>query len=89
MTAVTVGETIQASMPGTEILYLSTVADGYTYTSKKFKTLIGGIFCFNTEQTRTRPLSFQNVSVSGQTATINISTSATDEAGTLLLFGRE
>ena len=70
------------NQPGVEVVSL-TASDGETYTSKKFKTLLGAVVCSNQNQDQ-----HINVTISGQTATINWA-SASDWNCTLMLFGRK
>ena len=66
--------------PTMEVVEL-TVTDGETYTSRKFRTVLGAIIT-RTEDTD----GYTNVVPSGQTVTIH-GASASDTDMTLLLFG--
>ena len=66
--------------PSREVVVL-TVTDGETYTSVKFKTLLGALATGNQDND-----AHINVTVSGQIATINYA-GMTDQLVTLELFG--
>jgi len=68
--------------PNIEVVQL-TVTDGETYTSTKFKTLLAAIATGNANND-----AHINVTISGQTATINYA-GQTDQLVTLVLFGRK
>ena len=67
-------------LPSREVVVL-TVSDGETYTSVKFKTLLGALATANADDDAEL-----NVTLSGQVATINWA-SVTDKLITLELFG--
>ena len=69
-------------LPSRESVVL-TVSDGETYTSTKFKTLIGAHVTANADDDAAL-----NVTLSGQVATINWA-GVTDKLVTLELFGRK
>jgi len=70
------------NQPGIEVVSL-TATDGETYTSKKFKTILGAVVCSNYDVDADI-----NATHSGQTATINWN-GQTDKNYTLVLFGRK
>lgn len=81
MTAATVTAYIETGLPSIEVVYL-TYTDQYTYTSRKFKTILGAIATTNEDA--------QNdiqVAISGQTATLHCA-GASGNVCTLVLFGR-
>lgn len=67
-------------LPGIEVVQLE-VTDGDDYVSKKFKTILGAIATGNEDNDQ-----HINVTLSGQTATINYN-GMTDQEITLMLFG--
>lgn len=70
------------NIPGVEVVQV-TASDGETYKSKKFNKLLAAIATSNANNDADL-----NVTISGQTATINYA-GQTDKAVTLVLFGRK
>ena len=68
--------------PNTEVVQL-TVSNGETYTSVKFKTVLGATATLNSDND-----GYINCVISGQTVTI-YSTAGSDKLVTLQLFGRK
>lgn len=68
--------------PGQETVVL-TATDGETYTSRKFKTILGAHVSANADQD-----AHINVTYSGSVATINFA-SQTDKDVTLTLYGKK
>jgi len=66
--------------PSIEVVQL-TASDGETYTSRKFKTLLGAVLSLNEDSDANT-----NVTLSGQVATLNLA-GITDKLVTLILFG--
>ena len=68
--------------PGVEVVSL-TCTDGETYTSTKFKTILGAVVSGNEDND-----AHINVTYSGSVATINYH-GMNDETVTLILFGKK
>ena len=82
MTAATVDNYVEVADPMMEVVDL-TVTDGYTFVSRKFERLLAGIVSVNEDN------DFHiNVTLSGETATINYGTGGT-VAVSLMLFGEK
>jgi hypothetical protein len=80
MVAATVTQYIETGLPGIEVVYL-TYTDQYTYTSRKFKTILGAVATTNQDAQNDIQVSFAT-----NVATLQCA-GASGNVCTLILFG--